>query len=41
MQNKIIVMFQKDFRLYDNPALFEAAQSGEVLPYMYMMKLFQ
>ncbi|PGK48589.1 deoxyribodipyrimidine photolyase [Bacillus anthracis] len=32
MQNKIIVMFQKDFRLYDNPALFEAAQSGEVLP---------
>lgn len=36
MQNKIIVMFQKDFRLYDNPALFEAAQSGEVLPlYVY------
>ncbi|HDR7518031.1 cryptochrome/photolyase family protein [Bacillus mobilis] len=32
MQNKIIVMFQKDFRLYDNPALFEAAQSGEVVP---------
>ncbi|PIE96185.1 cryptochrome/photolyase family protein [Bacillus fungorum] len=32
MQNKIIVMFQKDFRLYDNPALFEASQSGEVLP---------
>lgn len=32
MQNKIIVMFQKDFRLYDNPALFEAVQSGEVLP---------
>ena len=29
MENKIIVMFQKDFRLYDNPALFEAAQSGE------------
>ncbi len=29
---KIIVMFQKDFRLYDNPALFEAVQSGEVLP---------
>ncbi|KAB2444062.1 deoxyribodipyrimidine photo-lyase, partial [Bacillus luti] len=25
-------MFQKDFRLYDNPALFEAVQSGEVLP---------
>ena len=22
----------KDFRLYDNPALFEAVQSGEVLP---------
>ncbi|KAA0795837.1 deoxyribodipyrimidine photo-lyase [Bacillus sp. JAS102] len=36
MHNKIIVMFQKDFRLYDNPALFEAAQSGEVLPlYVY------
>ena len=32
MQNKIIMMFQKDFRLYDNPALFEAVQSGEVLP---------
>lgn len=32
MQNKIIMMFQKDFRLYDNPALFEAAQSGEVVP---------
>ncbi|NEK97328.1 cryptochrome/photolyase family protein [Bacillus mobilis] len=32
MQNKIIVMFQKDFRLYDNPALFEATQSGEVVP---------
>ncbi|MEC3002679.1 deoxyribodipyrimidine photo-lyase, partial [Bacillus thuringiensis] len=32
MQKKIIVMFQKDFRLYDNPALFEAVQSGEVLP---------
>ena len=32
MQNKIIVMFQKDFRLYDNPALFKATQSGEVVP---------
>ncbi|HDR4725163.1 deoxyribodipyrimidine photo-lyase [Bacillus cereus group sp. Sample62] len=32
MQNKIIVMFQKDFRLYDNLALFEANQSGEILP---------
>ncbi|MES5865956.1 FAD-binding domain-containing protein [Bacillus cereus group sp. RP32] len=32
MQKKIIVMFQKDFRVYDNPALFEAVQSGEVVP---------
>ncbi|MGE8055849.1 cryptochrome/photolyase family protein [Bacillus mycoides] len=40
MQNKIIVMFQKDFRLYDNPALFEAAQSGEVLPVYVQDKTF-
>lgn len=40
MQNKIIVMFQKDFRLYDNPALFEAAQSGEVLPVYVQDKNF-
>ncbi|MED2186608.1 deoxyribodipyrimidine photo-lyase [Bacillus wiedmannii] len=32
MQKKIIVMFQKDFRVYDNPALFKAVQSGEVVP---------
>ncbi len=41
MQNKIIVMFQKDFRLYDNPALFEAAQSGEVLPLYVYDETFQ
>lgn len=41
MQNKIIVMFQKDFRLYDNPALFEAAQSGEVVPVYVHDETFQ
>ncbi len=35
-------MFQKDFRLYDNPALFKATQSGEVVPvYVHDENFFQ
>ena len=29
---KIVVWFRKDLRLHDNPALWEAAQQGEIIP---------
>ena len=29
---KIIVWFRKDLRLHDNPALWEAAQQGMIIP---------
>ncbi|MDG4656727.1 deoxyribodipyrimidine photo-lyase [Ectobacillus antri] len=36
MKQRIIVWFRKDFRLYDNPALYSAALRGKVLPvYIY------
>lgn len=29
---KVIVWFRKDLRLHDNPALWEAAQQGAIIP---------
>ena len=41
MQNKIIVMFQKDFAYMITQPLFEAAQSGEVVPVYVHDETFQ
>ncbi|RDI47913.1 cryptochrome/photolyase family protein [Falsibacillus pallidus] len=31
-KSRIIVLFRNDFRLHDNPALYEASRTGEIIP---------
>ncbi|WP_433748564.1 cryptochrome/photolyase family protein [Falsibacillus pallidus] len=31
-KSRIIVLFRNDFRLHDNPALYEASRNGEIIP---------